>query len=380
MAATTRTRRGYGEGSIGRLGKRWRVRISVRGVDGRRKQLAVYAKTQAEARKLLLSTARQRAQQGNQSHIGETLEQYLRRWLGYAEKTTRPTTYGNYRLVCERHIVPIIGKVRLADLTPEHVDAVTSHAVAAGLSSGSVKNVRAALATALNRAVKWQIPGARNVVAMTAGPKVKHREQRYLDRDQAQQLLAAIQATPMEAFFALALYSGMRLGELQALSWEDVDFERQTLRVRRSYRDGMGISDPKTTHSTRTLDLSDPMMAVLKSRRKAQMLDQAEAGKQGVSWLNRWSLVFTGPFGRPTSRNSIHRELAALLRKAGLPRIRLHDLRHTCATLQLAAGVQPKVVQENLGHSKISTTLDLYAHVMPTTRREPADTLAALLG
>jgi integrase len=122
------------------------------------------------------------------------------------------------------------------------------------------------------------------------------------------------------------------------------------------------------------------MVTALREHRKAQMAEQAGAGKQGITWLNEWGLAFTGRYGLPTDRNAIRRDFHAMLRKAGLPYIRFHDLRHSCATLQLAAGVQPKVVQENLGHARVSTTLDLYAHVMPSTRREAADALASLLG
>ncbi len=380
---TSSSRRGHGEGSIGKFGDRWRVRVSVRGTDGkRRKQIALYAKTRAEATALLLSTARQRAQlEGTRpGHIGETVEQYFRRWLDHASKTTRPSTCANYVGWTDRYIIPVIGKVRLADLTPEHADAVTAYAQDAGLSSGSVHNIRVMFGGALNRAVKWQIPGVRNVVALTDGPKVVRKEMRYLNTEQARIFLDVIKDTPMEAFFATALYAGLRLGELQAVCWDDIDLDKRTLRVRRSYRDGRGLTATKTDHSNRTLDLSTPMVAVLRARRKAQMAEQAEAGRLGISWMNSEGLAFTNEYGLPTDRNRIGRDFHAALRRAHLPRIRFHDLRHSCATLSLAAGVQPKVVQENLGHSKVSTTLDLYAHVMPTTRREAADTLAALLG
>jgi integrase len=375
------TRRGHGEGSIGRLGKRWRVRVSVRGADGRRKQIALYAPTRAEASKLLISTARQRAQhEGRPGHIGETVEQYMRRWLDYASKTTRPSTCDNYRGWAARYVIPVIGKVRLADLTAEHADKVTAYAQHAGLASGTVHNVRVMFGSALNRAVKWQIPGVRNVMALTAGPKVVRKEQRYLNTEQARQFIDAIKDAPMEAFLTVALYGGLRLGELQAITWDTIDFDKRTLRVRRSYRDGRGLGEVKTDHSNRTIDLSAPMVAVLRTRRKAQMADQAEAGRLGMPWMNSEGFAFTNQYGLLTDRNAIRREFHAALRKARLPMIRLHDLRHSCATLQLAAGVQPKVVQENLGHAKVSTTLDLYAHVMPSTRREAADTLAALLG
>jgi integrase len=184
----------------------------------------------------------------------------------------------------------------------------------------------------------------------------------------------------MEAFLTVALYGGLRLGELQAVTWDTIDFDKRTLRVRRSYRDGRGLSEVKTDHSNRTIDLSAPMINVLRARRKAQMADQAEAGRLGMPWGNVEGFAFTNEFGLITDRNVIRREFHAALRKAHLPTIRFHDLRHSSATLQLAAGVQPTVVSANLGHARVSITLDLYSHAMPSTRREAADTLAALLG
>jgi integrase len=374
------TVRGRGEGSIRKLGDRWQVRISVGVVDGKRRQKSLYAKSRSEAVKLLVSARQQQASTPRTSHIGETVEQYLRRWLDYTSKTTRTGTHANYLGWCQRYIVPVIGRVRLADLTPEHADAFTTQATTAGLAPGTVHNIRVMFGGALNRAIKWQVPGVRNVVAMTAGPKVVRKEQHYLNPEQARQFLDALQGEPTEAFYTLALYGGLRLGEVQGVRWQDIDLTKQMLRVQRSYRDGVGLTDVKTAKSNRTVDLSEPMVLALKQHRKAQMEQQAEAGTLGIKWLNDWGLVFTREYGLPTDRNAIRRDYHRLLRKARLARIRFHDLRHSSAVLQLAAGTDVKTVSENLGHARVSTTLDLYAHVMPSTRRAGAEALAALLG
>jgi integrase len=120
--------------------------------------------------------------------------------------------------------------------------------------------------------------------------------------------------------------------------------------------------------------------AALRAHRLQQIAEQAASGGAGVPWLNEWGLVFTGEHGSPTARTTIREDFQRILRRAGLPPVRFHDLRHTCATLRLAAGVAIKVVQEKLGHARISTTMDLYAHVMPSSKREAAEALTRLLG
>ena len=128
------------------------------------------------------------------------------------------------------------------------------------------------------------------------------------------------------------------------------------------------------------VDLPDIVVASLKSHRLRQIEDQGNAGSEGVPWLNEWGLVFTGQYGYPTCRTELQTQFRRLLREAALPSIRIHNLRHSYATLELAAGVSPKVVQESLGHARIGTTLDLYAHVIPAARRDAADALERLLG
>jgi integrase len=128
------------------------------------------------------------------------------------------------------------------------------------------------------------------------------------------------------------------------------------------------------------VDLPDIVVAALKNHRLQQIKDQTNAGTEGFPWLNEWGLVFTGEYGSPTSRTALQKEFRRMLRAAGLQRIRIHDLRHSYATLELAAGVSPKVVQESFGHARIGVTLDLYAHVIPAARREAAEALERLLG
>jgi integrase len=379
MATRIRSR---GEGSITkRKDGRFQVVVSQGVQAGKRQRLYLYAKTRSDAVRLL-AQARQLQPVSRSNHTGETVEHFLTRWLeDHVAKTKRVSTLASYEQNCRTYIIPVIGKVRLAELTREHVEAVQNNASALGLSPSTVRLVRVILGSALKRAEMWEVPGARNVVRLTDGPKLESRKQKFLDPEQARAFLKAVAAKPLEAFWMVALFGGLRLGELQGLRWQDIDSDRRQLRVAQTYKTpSRGLEPLKTKTSYRVVDLPDIVVAALKAHRLRQIEDQGNAGGEGVPWLNEWGLVFTGQYGYPTCRTELQTQFRRLLREAGLPSIRIHDLRHSYATLELAAGVSPKVVQESLGHARIGTTLDLYAHVIPAARRDAAEALERLLG
>jgi len=375
--------RARGEGSISkRKDGRYEIRLSLGIENGKRKRAFLYAKSRPEAVRLLAGARGQHKPGARSTQVSETVEHFLTRWLETdVAKTKRESTFRDYEQVCRAHLIPVIGKVRLSELTPEHVDMVVNHAAAAGLAPGTVRLVRTIFGAALNRAIRWRVPGVENVVRMTDPPKMRRREMKYLDREQARLFTEAVKGNRLEAFYLLALYCGLRLGELQALRWQDVDLEKGQLRIVNSYRYArLGLQEPKTDTSNRPITLPERVTAALRTHRLQQIVEQADTGEAGIPWLNEWGLVFTGEHGSPTARTTIHDGFKRLLREAGLPMIRFHDLRHTCATLRLAAGVAIKVVQEELGHARISTTMDLYAHVLPSSRQEAAEAMERLLG
>jgi integrase len=199
---------------------------------------------------------------------------------------------------------------------------------------------------------------------------------RLLTADEARKLLDAAVGHPNEALFVLALATGMRRGELLGLKWQDVDFATGILYVRRVLNrmptvlgDRAGLlveSEPKTRHSRRSIILAGFAFDALR-RHKARQEEWRQAA--GDSWEDS-GYVFTTPLGRYIHPNSLNNQFKALLEKAGLPDIRFHDLRHSVASLLLARGVHPKVVQEILGHSQISITMDVYSHVLPTMHQD----------
>ena len=220
----------------------------------------------------------------------------------------------------------------------------------------------------------------RNVADLVHPPRIKRQEMSTLSAQQARLLLAAAEGERFEALFVLAVTTGMREGELLGLQWADVDFDGGMLRVERTLNVISGklfFAEPKTELSRRRLVLSERAIQALATHRERQLCERRWLGE---AW-DDLGLVFPNTIGRPEDpRSFTRREFAPLLCKAGLPHIRFHDLRHTAATLLLEEGINPKVVQEMLGHAHISITLGLYAHVTPKMLHAAARTMDDLFG
>jgi integrase len=199
-----------------------------------------------------------------------------------------------------------------------------------------------------------------------------------LDVDQARTLLTVLDGHRLHALFATTLLLGLRRGEVLALSWSDIDTDHNTIRIRQSLQrlDGsLRLVETKTRASTATLAAPPSLMAIL-ARHRAQQ--QAERLALGAAWPGL-DLVFTSTTGTALEPRNVTREWDRLRDRADLPDLRLHDLRHSCATILTALGVHPRVVMEMLRHSQISMTMDTYAHVAPLLQREAADTLESAL-
>jgi integrase len=302
-----------------------------------------------------------------------TVEDFLTRWLEDVVRPTRqPGTYGNYRKDVRQHIVPAIGRRPLSKLTAVDVQRLLQLKVDAGLSPRTVQGIRATLRAALSRAVKWNIV-PRNVAALVDPPRGERTERQPLTPEQARCLLDAAKGNRHEALYTVAVALGLRQGEALALRWSDVDLDGRALRVRRSLcrvtGEGLVFKEPKTKASRRTIDLPDATVAALRAHKVRQLEERLIAGG---AWEDH-DLVFPSRKGTPYDAGELREQFGKLLKRAGLPHQRFHDLRHCCASLLLAQGVPARVVMEILGHTQISTTMDLYSHVMPAARREAAD-------
>ncbi len=308
-----------------------------------------------------------------------TLDEYIKKWL---ESAARPRvqvrTADGYEALLRRYIRPVLGKRQIDKLQPLDIQNVYGQMIARGLSARVVRHTHSALHNALKQAVKWRLI-AQNPSDLVELPKVPYREQRVLSPEEAAQFLRVARLKPHGLIFEFALLTGMRPEEYLALQWSDLDFKRNTVQVRRAivwHKGGWSFQETKTSRSRRTIHLLAPMMRRLKAHRRKQGERRL---KLGSDW-EAHDLIFCGEVGNPlTIPNLTYRYFRPILEEAKLPRIRLYDLRHSCATLLLIADENPKVVSERLGHSTIVLTLDTYSHVLPTMQQRASEKLEKLL-
>jgi integrase len=302
----------------------------------------------------------------------------LSRWLEDSVKdTVRNTTYERYEQISRTHIAPMVGGIKLKALSPTHVRGLYKEKLSS-LSPRTVQYIHVTLHKALKQAVgDGLIP--RNATEAVKPPQVRREEIRPLTPEQVKVLLDAASGDRLEALYVLAIHTGLRQGELLGLKWDDIDLEAGTLQVRRALITGRGgpqLAAPKTKGSRRRVSLTEAAAEALKGHLERQL---EEIDRAGSLWQEN-GLVFASETGTPLDRRYLtSRRFKPLLKRAGLPHFRFHDLRHTCATLLLTKNVNPKVVSEMLGHSSIAITLDTYSHVLPNMQDSAARALEEAL-
>ena len=364
--------RGNGAGTVYTRKNKDGKTIGYRGsyiVNGKRYYVSAKTKTETEQK---LRQAMTDADRGLTFDAGGlTLRDYLSRWLNDSVRdTVRDTTFERYEQIVRLHIQPALGGVRLRNLTPTHVRGLYKDKLQSR-SPRTVQYVHVTLHKALKQAVNdGLIP--RNVTEAVKPPQIRQEEIRPLMPEQVNVLLSAARGDRLEALYVLAIHTGLRQGELLGLKWEDVDLEGGTLQVRRTLTTAKGgpvLSSPKTKGSRRTVKLTQSAIEALRSHLQRQL---GEIDRAGSLWEEN-GLIFASEKGEPLDRRgTVKYQFKKLLKCAGLPDIRFHDLRHTCATLLLGRNVNPKIVSEMLGHASIAITLDTYSHVLPNMQNEAA--------
>jgi integrase len=365
-------RRASNEGSIfQRQDGRWAGSLTLGYVGGKRKRKTFYGATQREVREKL-TAARHTQQQGVPlANERQTTGQFLAKWLEESAKPTiRLKTYASYRQLIALHLVPELGRIPLAKLSPQQVQEFLNRKLASGLSPRTVQYLHALLRAALNRAMKWGLV-ARNVATLVDAPRVRRPDIAAMPPQQARALLAAVRGDRLEALYTVALAVGLRLGEALGLLWPAIDLENGTLTVRTALQRLNGtlqLVEPKSASSRRTIALPQVAIEALRAHRTRQLEERLLAGER---WQEN-GLVFTTAEGKPLDARNVFRGFQRLLTRAGLPHLRLHDLRHGCATLLIAQGVHPRTIMEILGHSQISLTMNTYGHVTHALQRDAA--------
>jgi integrase len=373
-------KRGQNEGSIYRRDDgRWVAQVNVGYMDGKRKRKYLYGDTRREVAEQIKAVLRDQQQGLPIAAERQTVAQFFERWLAdVAKPSVRPMTYRSYAQIVRLHIVPALGRHQLAQLGPQHVQALLNAKLEAGLSPRTVQYIRAVLRRALGQALKWGLT-PRNVAMLVDPPRSVRHEIQPLDPAQAARFLEAARGDRLEALYRVALSLGLRQGEILGLRWADVNLDTAALRVQVQLQridKRPQLVELKTRQSRRTIAMPPALVTQLRTHRARQLEERL---RLGPAWQD-WDLVFTSAIGTPLDPRNLTTRYKALLRRGGLPDIRFHDLRHSCASLLIAQGVPARVVMETLGHSQISLTLNTYTHILSDMQRQAADAMERLFG
>lgn len=301
-----------------------------------------------------------------------TVGEYLSMYLEHIHPNYKPTAYDTERTIIEARIVPAIGQVKMQKLTPLAITQFYTK-LRQKYSSEYVKNIHATLRRALRQAYVWDILPA-NIMEKVRSPKVERKEMLFWTKDQCMHFLRVAKGHRHFIVYALAIYTGMRRGEVLGLRWKDIDFEKKTLTVVQTVNhisSGVIIQTPKTRTSNRQIAIGDTLLKHLEARR-AIVNEQKMRNRKTYA---KHDLVCCDELGEPMKPKRLTESFALLTKRAELPKIRFHDLRHSHASMLLHMGVNAKAAAERLGHSNVQIFLDRYAHLMENMQRDVADLL-----
>lgn len=343
------------------------------------KSKSFYGKTKAEALKEQRA-AMHALDRGLPVQLDErqTLGAFLTSWLD-SKKHLEAGAWLRYRIFVNRTLIPELGRMQLVKLASQHPQRLYAKKIGDGWSPTTVNHLHTVLHGALEQAVKWDLI-ARNISDRVDPPRKNRKEMRVWTPEQARVFLAALSGDRLAALFRLALHTGMRQGELFGLRWRDVDLDSGALYVQTALKvqeTGRALGKPKTEHSRRKIELGTGAIDALRTHRKRQAEERLA---MGAAWRDNDLVLYDTIGGGLEPNNMTRRHFLPAIKRAGVPIIRFHDLRHTAATLLLLGGVPVKVVSERLGHSNVGITLSIYAHVLPSMQKDAAAIMDRLLG
>ena len=368
-----------GQGSIRqRADGRWEARLTL-GYDegtGKRKTLSIYGASQKEVKRKLTEKLRQLDTNTYIADDKRTVAQYLDAWFTeFIEPTQKPYTVTTYRGIIKNHLKPHLGAVRLCDLTTEQVQKMVRQLVNDGKSPKTIKNILTVLNSALEQAVKAQTI-QRNPAKYAKLPSVRVKDIHPLSPAEIVSFVAAAQDSTYYAPLMCCLFLGLREGEALGLAWEHIDFENgkavicQQLQKDKSKNGKFYIQQGTKNGQSRILDVPDFLLEILQDERQRQMRAHLAAGP---AWQNTWGLCFTDAIGQCINPHTLWANFKRIAASIGLPDARVHDLRHTSATLALINGDDVKTVQANLGHATAAFTLQRYVHASEEMKRASAN-------
>lgn len=370
------------KGHVTKKGSRWYFVLDI-GEDpetGKRKQKWFSGfKTKKEATKAMIQKINELEQGTFVEPQKITFQAFLESWLDdYARVALKPSTFETYEIFTRKHIIPALGSHVLQQLQPMHLQRFYNEKLKSGridgtggLSPQTVKYFHSIIREALGHAVKWQLLN-RNVAALVDPPSMRKKEINTFTVEEITCFLECAKEDRLYIAFLLAIYTGLRRGEILGLRWKDVDLVNRTASIRKNLvviHSKPVLQDPKTRGSHRSVTLSSSTIEALQQHKEFQNEEKLLLGES----YQDHDLVIATSLGTPVSPRNLLRSFYRILEKANLPKIRFHDFRHTHATLMLKQGEHPKVVSERLGHSNTRITMDIYSHVLPNMQQEAVD-------
>jgi integrase len=371
-------------GSVFRRSGRWAYRVDAgfQPDTGKRRQMLKQGfATKKEAEVALAEAIRDVSRGSAVSKSSIKVDDFLNDWLLTVKSRLRPTTWYSYEMVVAR-INAHLGRYTLQSLTPLQIEKFYADLLATGSHKGeelapkTVRNTHVVLRKALSDAERLGLV-IRNAASSAHPPVAVRSDQSTWSSDDLVAFFDAVQNDRLYAAYALLATTGMRRGEVLGLRWADVDFDDRQIAITQTLSTAgkeLVIGPPKTPRSRRHVYLDAQTIDVLRDHRRRQKIEQLAAGPR---WERGSDLVFRNEIGNVVNPDAFSRGFKKIIRSLDVPIIRLHDMRHTYATLALKAGVHPKVVSERLGHATVGVTLDLYSHVVPSIAREAADVVAS---
>lgn len=378
MAARKTERKANGTGTIRkRADGRWEGRYTV-GFDpktGKQRQKSVYGSTQKEVRQKLSAVASEIDAGTYVEPRKETVAEWLDVWLEtYVAVSVKPYTYDSYMRHCKNHIKPALGRIKLTELSSIQIQQFyNSLLMEKKLSPKTVKNINGVLHSALEQARELRMI-ALNPTELCTLPRAPRKKIQPMEREEVAEFLKRIEGNRYELIYRVTLFTGMREGEVLGLTWDCIDYEKNTIAITQQLQKTKKVGGkyalvPTKNSRNRTITVAPSVMTLLRERKRQQLQDQLMAGE---AWDNPWNLVFTREDGKNLCHFTVYRFFKDVVREMGLGNQRFHDLRHEFAVASLESGDDIKTVQENLGHATASFTLDVYGHVSQQMRKESA--------
>jgi integrase len=363
------------KGYIRKKGKKWSFTVDIGRdpITGKRKQKTRSGfDTKKEAQAALAELVNSVEKGEYYEPRKKTFKEFAR---DYFEKTyinrVKPTTFDRSTSLLEKQILPYFKNIQLKDMDQFVIGDFYQAKLKEGLSASYIQRMHELLRMLLIVAKKWELI-QKDVAGMIEAPKIKKKEMEIWTIEQVNQYLKHTKHSRYHPIFFLAAYTGMRKGEMLALSWDDINLDEKYINISKTlYKitNEYVVNEPKTASSIRKIYFDDDIERVLKKQRVKQNLEKLKNG--GVYQDN--NLVFAQEDGGYVNPSAVNQLFLRFIRQINVPRIRFHDLRHTHATILLQMGVNPKLVADRLGHSSVKITLDVYSHVTKDMRSDTTE-------